>query len=238
MHIPRILKAQWSRQWDFIGSHYIFYYCLEFLIGYLIIKSLNRNQPILNGFVIMGCYLVGLLAVRLVSEDFKFMIQNGYTRLKYYESILLVLLISSIFMVCMDLVLETVFMQFTYYNSIFEQIYRGDVNFFLRGVWEVSLYFMIGMFMSVVSLCYQAIGKARFWKRTIVIVVCLIVGIPMLFMVISSSPNAIDYFVCFLILMGITVSGVNLMNPILFFGAISFIYALIAYIQVRKIELK
>lgn len=104
-------------------------------------------------------------------------------------------------------------------------------------LWNVSFYLMIGSLFTVVTLTYVHLGKKRFWQGFTAVVLLLVVAIFLIIMILKSNSNDAAILLQFLIVMGITPTGIQLLNPILLFSAFSLCYGLIGFLIIKRIEL-
>lgn len=218
-----------------IAFRYIWiFYAIQYAIV-LLICSIGGG---VSGVEINTMIFVGILGVLSFKEDFKMLIQNGFTR-KYIflGAISLFTFICGIMSLIDTIVGNAMHSILGKYYTLFGSIY-GYENIFANWAWLFLAYMFVCSVMYLAVLVSNKIGKKPFLYLGIVLSggVLLIVAV-FRFVLTDKSIQHIESFL--LKTMGFMSDGtMNLFMPLLTFILLLSIFLIVSYAIIRRSELK
>lgn len=220
-----------------------FFYAIQFaMIGFIcLLLGLimgNFENVAVNGLEFDSLVYVCILGVLGYNEDFKMLIQNGFTR-KY-------IFIATLSMFCFIsgtmAIVDTAAGQFLHhfysnYSSLYGALY-GYGNPFMNWLWLFLLYIVISCLMYFISLSMNKLGK-NLSIYLIVILGGILLLVFALFRFVLTG-EMIQKILMFLIgAMGFMADGtINLINPAFTLLILSSFFAIASYAVIRHTEVK
>lgn len=220
--------------------------CIYFAIMYsivLIAYILNYvvGDPSHFGFrsvEFSTCIYLGISGGLSFSEDFKMALQNGFTRRYAFIATLGMFVFLSIVMGFIDTMVAWLICYFVpSYDSLFMMIYGHSYSIILQWLWLVLMYFMVAMFIYMIVIIYNRIGKKIFIPISLALGLILVLIVPMLVTYVFPTSFLYDCLQVISHLFGITKQGIMLLNPFLFYLVVGACFSLIAYTLVYKSQI-
>lgn len=209
----------------------------------MIIFAIVCLNWMLSGIEVIGSFsgleaasiiFIGISNSALVSDDFKLFIQNGFTRKQIYILIVLTAFILAVFMAFVDSLFGGLFSA-SYFRGIFTQLYGSEINLLMQWMWMITLYFSCGMVVMNICLLYHRVGKKMFAMIVYPSAMLCFMIIPL----ITPTRLMKQVINAFTVMMGYLANGtIQLINPILSFSTLALVGCLIAYLLMKRLELK
>ncbi len=200
----------------------------------------ERQSEAVMGFEIIFSTLIflGITGSLGFLEDFKFLMQNCFTRREIFTSQLLFFITVSVTMSAVNLLLLSLSEQgILGFTSTFHYMYGGSLNLFTEMVLMIVTSLCIATFFYAMTILFY-----RFDKRKVGIILALcIVGIIAFVTVMARNlqgETLVEIGEFLIGLMGFIDNGVNLLNPILTFLVITLINSTAAWLLIRRAELR
>ncbi len=220
-----------------IGIFYLVQYTIFALICIIINICTGKNQNGSNGLELCTIVFVSITGVLSFKEDFKTLLQNGYTRKYIFLSTVCMFVTITGSMAIIDTVIGNVLHHFiSGYNTIFGMMYGYD-NLLLNWLWLTVVYML---FCSLFYLAVLVINKVG--KMTSLLIGVGLVGVILvivsLFRFVFSSEIVSNIMRFVMNAMGFMNDGTqNLLFPILSFFGIGFVLTVCSYAIIRRTEL-
>lgn len=193
-----------------------------------------------NGLEFNSFIYVGILGILGFKEDFKMLIQNGFTRKYIFLSTFSLFAFISGIMSLVDTILGNALHHWFHgYHSLFGGLYGYGHSYFLGWVWLFLVYMLICCLFYLVILIINKIGKKISVYAGITLGLTIILIIPALikFVLPKDFTDRIILFV--LKAFGYMTDGtINFMYPVLIFVLAACILSLCSYCVIRRTELK
>lgn len=217
--------------WIFYGIEFLVYAFLT-----LISTIITDNSPGFGGdcIEINTLIYVGVLGVLGYTEDFKSLIQNGFTRKYIFIATITLFAFMSGIMSLFDTVMGNLIVQISSnYTSFYSTIY-GHGNILVNWLWLFLLYMFVCSLFYLIVLVINKVGKKKSVYLGIITGGLIIVIVSLINLVFS---NEIITFI--LTLLGLMNDGsINMLMPLLTFSLLTAFITLCYYKTIRRIELK
>lgn len=223
---------------------WIFYACVFAVIAiiYAIACAVTGgfDQVGTNALEVNSMVYVGILGVMGYKEDFKMLLQNGFTRKYIFLSTLSLFAFVSAVMAFVDTILGNVLHIFSSrYDSFFAGVYGYGHSILLNWLLLFLVYMSLCCLLYFIVLIINKIGKMTTLIFGISLGFLFIVLVPVLFRFAlpEETQNAVLEFL--LKTAGFMADGtINLFYPILLFLVLGGIFGYCGYVVLRKTELK
>lgn len=237
--LKNLIYYQCSTKLPMIGLFYLIEFATTFVIATLMMANHNITQFSVGNFLELGSMaFIGILGISSSKEDFKSLMQNGFTRQYIFLGAMGMFLFIASSMAFIDtLVGQLLHRSPLLYDSIFGFFY-GYAHVGLNWLWLTSLYLMIQSLLYLLVTTVMKIGKRA------AICLGLLIGGGFLFIIALFSyvlpvERLLDTLKFLGKLLGYTNSPhVHYGNPILTFLSLFIIFSLGTYWIIRKTELK
>lgn len=181
---------------------------------------------------------VGVLGVLGFNQDFKMLIQNGFTRKMIFTATFFMFCFTSGIMAAIDTIVSNLIHHFNdNYISLYSQLY-GFHNLFMNWLWLFLLYILVCCLLYFVILVIHKIGKTASIYLGIELGACILMLISAFQYVFSTEliNNIVDFLMK---AFGFMSDGtINYIYPVLTLVLIISILASGAYIVIQHTELK
>lgn len=211
------------------------------LFGYFIAWMIQGH---LGGSVFSGtemaCMIyLGILGSLGFNEDFKFFMQNGFTRKSILFGTLGMFGLISLLMAVVDTCMATLLVQFTGFAPLFKQIYGSGHSILIQFIWLLGLYFLVSSLMYLLNLISNKIGKKIFYFILITLGLVLFVVTPLLFNLVLPRDLVMDILYGVLNVIGYRRdSTIQFLFPILTILVVNVVVMIGSYYVIKKTELK
>lgn len=211
------------------------------LFGYLIAWMIQGHlgDAVFNGTEMACMIYLGVLGSLGFNEDFKFFMQNGFTRKSILIGTFGMFTFISLLMAFVDTCMTALLMRFTGFASLFSQIYGPGHSILIQFIWLFSLYFLVSSLMYLLNLISNKIGKKIFYFILITLGLVLFVITPLLFNLVLPRDLVMDIVYGVLRVIGYRSDGtIQFLIPILTIAAVNVLIMISSYHVIKKTELK
>lgn len=232
------LKASIKYQLITVGKSFLIFYGIVMVMrGIGIMYALMGDGKLgMAGTEVNSAIFMGFLGAFTFLEDFRFLIQNGYSRKTMLLSFLVEFCVAASIFALSDMVFEALTNGGFGYRSLFTQLY-GTQNIVYQFLWC----FLLNLFAGVVAF-FTTVLLARLNKQQKMVFFAIPVIIVMLvsLLEVQVTDGAIMEWVFERLqwLFGFTVQGVHYTNPIIFFIAGAGMFYAFAYLATRRAPVK
>lgn len=221
-----------------MGVFYLIQYAVTALIFAIVLISTDGSQIGSNALEFSSVVFVSVIGVLGYKEDFKALLQNGYTRKFIFLSTVCMFVLLCGTMALIDTVIGNTIHYFAdQYFTLFGSLY-GYGSLFANWLWLTVLYLLFCSLFYLAILVIHRVGKA----------VSLLIGVGLggiVLLVIALfrfvlSEKAVHAVADFWIqAMGFTDDGTtNILFPVITFLVIGFVFGLGSFALIRRAELK
>ena len=222
---------------------WIFYGITFSIVGIiLIIIGISTGDSEVRGTIsleVNSMVYVGILGVLGFKEDFKMLMQNGFTR-KYIfiETLSLFAFISSILSL-IDTIVSRVLHEAMLYDSVFGGLYGFDQPFIMNWLILFLFYLSVCCIMYLGVLTVNRLGKRKSLVIGLGLLLILALLLPAIFRYVLDNSARDTTVELLLKSLGILPGGrVALVNPCILFIALISVFGLASYLVIRRTELK
>lgn len=223
---------------------WVFYACVFAAISVIsvivFISTGDRDKIGTNGLELNSMIYVGILGVFGFKEDFKMLIQNGFTRKYIYLAALSLFAFTSAIMAAVDTIVGNGLHAVAKgYFSIFGGLYGYEHSVFINWLWLFLAYMLVCCLLYLAILIINRIGKAASIYLGIGLGLTFVLIIPVVFKFVL--PKAFTEAVVEFAIKVIGFAGGNTINflyPIMFLLLVAGIFSLGSYLIIRRTELK
>lgn len=202
----------------------------------LIMMMLDINElGIIAGMESNTCVFMIFLGVFSIIDDFKFFIQNGYSRKSLIKLYILQFIATAMILAALDLVAARLFELIYPYQSLYTQIY-GNQNILLEYIWMVTFYLCAGTAAFFFTVLFQRLNKFQRIIIMLLIPVAVIVLVPILDISVFHGEITKGLSNLFMMVLGL-YQGVHVFYPLISFIVIFVIFAGLSYITIRRSSL-
>ncbi len=221
-----------------IGLFYLIEYLITALIFAIVAICTKGNEIGSNALELSSIIFVSVVGVLGYKEDFKALIQNGYTRKYIFLATVCMFIFMCGTMALIDTIIGNTIHYFNdHYFTMFGGLY-GYGNPFLNWLWLTVLYLMFCSLFYLGVLVINKTGK----------IISLLIGVGLIGLILLVialfqfvfSPQTVRNIAEFMIkAIGFMSDGtINLIFPVLSFVVIGTIVGIGSYAIIRRIELK
>lgn len=226
----------------------LIFYCIEFsmVAVTLLLTWLGRgsvDEPYFAALELCAMIFIFIFGIFGFAEDFKMLLQNGYTRCYIFIATLMLFLQTAVTLALVDTLAARLLEGVAHgYWSLFTAIYGPDHALWLQGLWRFGVYVSL---VSVGYLCALTVTRLG-TKRALILGIALwcagVVILPLAFR--EWLPDALRYDIgtgaetfiyhC----AGFTAEGVQLINPLLSLSALTVLGFAICFALMRRAPLR
>lgn len=223
----------------FIWIFYAIQYAVVLLITLIVGISMGTFENLGTDVLEMNTLIyIGILGALGFKEDFKMLIQNGFTRRQIFTATLSMFCFISGIMAFVDTVVGNVIHHFNSgYSSLYSGIYGYD-NIFMNWLWLFLLYVTLCNLLYLLMLIINKVGKTASIYLGVAAggMVLLIIAV---FKYVLSAEAVASMISFFMKSMGFMPDGtINCLFPILTLAALAAIFGTGSYAIIRHTELK
>lgn len=237
--LKSVIQYECMTSFRYIWIFYAIQYAINSLITLIMGISTGTFENLGTNFLEMNTLIfVSILGVLGFKEDFKTLIQNGFTRKYIFIGTFSLFCFMSGIMALVDTVIGNVLHQFNnHYMSLYGRIY-GYGNFIMNWLW---LFFVYILFCSLMYLAVLVINKVG--KITAIYLGVILGGIVLLTVALFRyvlSAKVISSIIAFVTkAMGFMADGtINYLFPALTLFILAAILGSCSYAVIRRTELK
>ena len=221
-----------------IGIFYLIQYMVVAFIFALIALFTDENEVGSNALEVSTIIFLSIVGVLGYKEDFKALIQNGYTRKYIYLSTVCMFILMSATMALIDTVIGNTLHHFRVgYFTLYGGLY-GYGNLLGNWIYLAVLYFMCCNLAYFAVLVINKVGKLVSLFMGVGLGGLVLIVIALFRFVLSSQVvHSVGEFM--MKAMGFVGQGiVDILNPVLFFLVIGAMFGICSYAVIRRTELK
>lgn len=237
--LKAVIQYECFTSFKYIWIFYAIQYAIVALISLIIGICMGSFEEVgTNGLEINTLIYVGILGVLGFREDFKMLIQNGFTRKYIFAATFSMFCFMSGIMAFVDAVMGNLF---HYINNGCFSVYGGLYgygNLIMNWVWLFLLYIVVCSLFFVIVLWINLAGKTLSIYSGIILggLILLIIA---LFQYVISGNTANKIFRFLMEVMGFMADGsTNALFPVIAFLFLGIFLGGVSYTIIRKTELK
>lgn len=239
--IGAVIRYECATSFKYI---WIFYACVFLVVSAITLIAYfsmgNFDDVGTSALEVNSLFFVGVLGVLGFQEDFKMLIQNGFTRKYIFLSTVSLFAFVSAIMSLVDTVIGNVLPTlFSSYSSLFNGLYGYEHSIFINWLWLFLAYMFISCLFYLIILGINVVGKSG--SIIIGIILGLVIGvvIPAAFRFVLPE-KFVDKAIEFAIkCIGFMADGtINFMYPVLLLLMTVGILSICSYFVIRRTELK
>lgn len=231
MRLKQAFKYQLFSSLKAVGIYYGIMITIRLAMVMIFIISGNEKST-MSAIETNSMVFMGFLGVYSIIEDFKFFLQNGYSRKSLIKLYTCQFLIIGAIISVIEIILAIACASVMNYSSLFTQLY-GSQSLMMQFLWLWGIYGIIGAVALLITIIYYRLSK---YARII-----LLMAVPIALMTLVP---AIDYY----LMDGVVMSAiydfilyffglqgsVNMIAPVINFAIVFVIACVLAYIAIKK----
>lgn len=231
MRLKQAFKYQLCSSLKAVGIYYGIMITIRLAMVMIFIISGNEKST-MSAIETNSMVFMGFLGVYSIIEDFKFFLQNGYSRKSLIKLYTCQFLIIGAIISVIEIILAIACASVMNYSSLFTQLY-GSQSLMIQFLWLWGIYGIIGAVALLITIIYYRLSK---YARII-----LLMAVPIALMTLVP---AIDYY----LMDGVVMSAiydfilyffglqgsVNMIAPVINFAIVFVIACVLAYIAIKK----
>lgn len=231
MRLKQAFKYQLCSSLKAVGIYYGIMITIRLAMVIIFIISGNEKST-MSAIETNSMVFMGFLGVYSIIEDFKFFLQNGYSRKSLIKLYTCQFLIIGAIISVIEIILAIACASVMNYSSLFTQLY-GSQSLMMQFLWLWGIYGIIGAVALLITIIYYRLSK---YARII-----LLMAVPIALMTLVP---AIDYY----LMDGVVMSAiydfilyffglqgsVNMIAPVINFAIVFVIACVLAYIAIKK----
>lgn len=224
----------------YIGIFYVIVFAVVSLLSAIVFVSSGNTDKIgTNALEMSSIIYVGVLGVLGFKEDFKMLIQNGFTRKYIFLSTFSLFAFASGFMALVDTIVGNVLHTLSGdYDSVFGGLYGYDHPVLMNWLWLFLVYMLVCCMFYLVILVINRIGKQASMLTGIALGLMIVLIIPVLFRFVLPGDVADQITESLVKVIGFMADGtINFIYPVLFLILAAGILSACSYCVIRKTEL-
>lgn len=224
-----------------VKSLCIFYGILYGLMLFgVILASIVGNGTVNSSGAEFSCFIYLCFFGSLsFGEDFKYFLQNGFTRRRIYASTLCTFVLVSLFMSVFDTLMSMLLSMSDSYSSLFTTLYGAGHSVFMNWLWLLLAYLFFCSISYAAAVLKNRIGKTLFVLLLITLGILFFILFPILALNVIPADVLQQIAKFFAALLGFG-SGVTVQfwAPLLTFVILAYLFFNFSYLLIRKAELK
>lgn len=238
-----LIRYECELSWKYI---WVFYLALVIVVPavYGLIYLLTHNTGGISCLEMNSMILVGVVGILQMNEDFRMLMQNGFTRAYIFSATVAQFAFISGLMSLIDtaagIILRRLLSGLFDYNTIFGSLYGYGHPAVLGWLWLFLVYLLISSLGFFFALVINRVPKKLSVFAGTILAALLMLGIPFLFVAVSAPWEAVGHSIlrfavrCF----GFMDDGtVRLTNPIILLLLCIGILSAGSYLIIRRTEL-
>ncbi len=223
---------------------WIFYACVFGVISIIslliYIATGDFEQIGTNALEVNSMVYVGILGIMGFKEDFRMLIQNGFTRKYIYLSTFSLFVFVSAIMALVDTILGNLLHTLSdRYFSFFAGLYGYEHSVVINWLWLFLVYMLVCCLLYLTILVINKIGKSSSLYAAIILGLTVILIIPAIFRFVlpkEFTDKAAEFALKGLGFM--TDGSINFTAPVFLFILLAVILSICSFLVIRRTELK
>lgn len=232
MRLKNAFKYQMASMLKAIGIYYGATLAIRIGLSLISIFIIGDQKIHMSAFESNTLVFMLFLGIFSIVEDFKFFVQNGYSRKSLMKLYLLQFLACSAILAGLDVISAIVFASFDVYESLCFQIY-GTQNILMQFLWLVVVYTCVGMVSFFMTILVQRMNKVQRIVYLLLLPLALIMFLPLLDVYVWNHALSSFAWDVLLRIMGF-YDGVSMMVSTFSFTIITIIFCLLSYLTIRR----
>lgn len=215
----------------------IFYGVIYAIIAVAAIVAVSTDGQLgVAGLETSTTVFMGFLGVFTFSEDFRFLIQNGYSRKSMLRSFLCQFAVVSLLAAAIDVLNSRLLLPLWGYRSTFTQLYGQSQlpGLIWQLLWGCSLYFAIATITYFMAALYQRLGRLQRLLFMLILPLAVLVLFPVLDFQLLGGTATRWLLKVLSQALGFAEGGLQMGLPVLFFLAISAVFSVFSYLATRR----
>lgn len=223
---------------------WVFYACVfaavSVISAIIYVSTENLDKIGTNGLEFNSIIYVGILSVLGFKEDFKMLIQYGFTRKYIYLAAFSLFAFTSAIMATVDTIVGNTLHAVTRgYDSLFGGLYGYEHSFILNWLWLFLVYMLVCCLLYLAVLIINKLGKATSIYLGIGLGLTIVLIIPVVFKFVLPK-EVTEAILAFAVkAIGFMTDGtINFLYPVLLLILAAGVFGLGSYFVIRRTELK
>ena len=236
-----VIRYECVTSFKYIWVFYICVFAAISVISAIIYISTGDMEKIgTNGLELNSMIYVGILGVFGFKEDFKMLIQNGFTRKYIFLATLSLFVFTSAIMAAVDTIVgNALHAVASGYFSLFGGLYGYEHSFFLNWLWLFLAYMLVCCLLYLSILIINKIGKVASIYLAIGLGLTVVLIIPALLKFVLPEDFAEAAITFAVKAIGfVAEDAINFLCPIMSLLLIAGILSIGSYLIIRRTELK
>lgn len=221
-----------------------YFYAIEYTILFILnvpvfMKVWTTNDISISGLELNTVIFVAVVAFEGFYEDFRMLIQNGFTRKYIFISTISLFTLIAGLMSMVDTIMGNILSKYNGYYSLFQGIYGNEQSFFHNWLFLFLAYLLICSITYLIILIYNKVGKKLFMYMVSALGLFSMLVIPLLLKTAVTKGFMDKAMELFLKSFGFMRDGtINFMYPIISLLLVIGIISTAAYYVNRKTEVR
>ncbi|MDO4276993.1 MAG: hypothetical protein Q4D16_25310 [Eubacteriales bacterium] len=236
-----VIQYECSTSFKYIWLFYSIVFAVVLITAVITcIGTGSTDKSGINGLEFNSVIYVGILGVMGFKEDFKMLIQNGFTRKYIFLSTFSLFVFVSGIMALVDTVVGKVLhLIYDSYDSIFGGLYGYGHSVFLNWFWLFLVYMLVCCSLYLAILVINRMAKTTMIYTGVILGLTIILVIPALVRFVLPKEFTDKVIEVLMKSMGFMTDGtINFIYPILLLVVIAGIMSICSYYVIRRTELK
>lgn len=209
------------------------------LFGVILSSIISKGTVTSNGGEVSCFIYLCFFGSLSFGEDFKYFLQNGFTRRRIYASTLCTFVLVSLFMSVFDTLMSILLGMSNSYSSFFTTLYGAGNGLLTRWLWLFLAYLFFCSVSFAAAVLKNRIGKALFILLLITLGILVFILLPVLIVNVFPAEVTSSLFYFFAGLLGFGPNRApQLWAPMLTFLVLSGLFSGFSFLLIRKAELK
>lgn len=231
MRLKQAFKYQLCSSLKAVGIYYSIMIAIRLAMVVIFILSDNQKTN-MSGMESNSMIFMGFLGVYSILEDFKFFLQNGYSRKSLIKLYTCQFLAVGAIISVVEIILAVLSANVMNYSSLFAQIY-GSQSLVMQFLWLWGMYCIIGAVALLFTVINFRLSKFSRIICFIAIPIALVTLAPIIDHYLMHGVVMSTLFDIMLHFFGLHGS-VNIVAPIINFTIVFIIACILAYLAIRK----
>lgn len=223
---------------------WVFYACVfaavSVISAIIYVSTENLDKIGTNGLEFNSIIYVGILSVLGFKEDFKMLIQYGFTRKYIYLAAFSLFAFTSAIMATVDTIVGNTLHAVTRgYDSLFGGLYGYEHSFILNWLWLFLVYMLVCCLLYLAVLIINKLGKTTSIYLGIGLGLTIVLIIPVVFKFVLPEEVTEAVLTFAVKAIGFMTDGtINFLYPVLLLILAAGVFGLGSYFVIRRTELK
>lgn len=191
----------------------------------------------MSGTEINSIVFMGFLGAYTFLDDFRFLVQNGYSRKSMIISFLIEFCVVASLLSAVDILFELLTKTSLAYASLYTQLY-GSGNVLYQFFWGFLLNMIAGLIVFFITVLISRMGKQQKMVILLIVPILLIMSISLIELQYTHGAIMNWFKEVIYTIFGFEASGIQYWNPVLYLSAGSLLFIALSYLTARRAPIK